>query len=85
MKIEWTDEACRAAMHAQRLGIEHPITQWRTILNAATAEQFRPETDAEKVRRLEAAIGEALTEVGDGSMHRAFVALSRALSYRKEA
>lgn len=56
MKIEWTDEACKAAMYAQKITTDHPIDQWREILNAATAVQFAPETDAERAKRYEAVL-----------------------------
>lgn len=66
MKIEWTDAACK--MIVQRYRHHHVnlddgngsettlIDCARELLNAATAEQFRPETAEEKCKRYEAVL-----------------------------
>lgn len=62
MKIEWTDKACEAA---RDVWYNTPYTQrsWRDALNAATAEQFRPETIEEKCKRYEDVMRETVRKI----------------------
>jgi hypothetical protein len=95
MTIKWTDEACEALTKTYRAspysfgdGTGYRRILAREMLDAATAVQFAPETDAEKVKRLEATMQEASTLIDRGGSHQAESArrlLVAALSYRKGA
>lgn len=67
MRIEWTDAACDTVAKLA-WDVVTPIRREtaRNILNLATAEQFRSETDAERAARLHHAICQATNLLTDG-------------------